>query len=211
MKTKAMIVDGHASVREMLGSLLIKDGTYDVVAEVATGFDAMRVFQRARPSLVVLELLLPEMDGLETIRQLHVASRDIRILVYSGSTNAELILEALRERPHGFVHKKDSLATVLEALRAVARGCSYFTPFATELLDEARGRDSARPALTGRERVVLQMVAEGMSNKQMAQRMCVSPKTVEYHRGRLMKRLGLHDIAAMTRYATRLGLVMAEA
>jgi DNA-binding NarL/FixJ family response regulator len=207
MKTKAMIVDGHASVRQMLSAQLQDRCGCEVVGEAATGFEALAVFRRCQPGLVVLELVLPEMDGTEVLRQLQSESRQLRLLVYSGTRDGELILEALRERPHGFVHKDDSLPTLLEAVHAVTRGCSYFTPFATNLIDSARGRISSRPSISGSERMILQMVAEGLSNKEMAQRMHVSSKTVEYHRSRLMAKLNLHDVATLTRYAVRIGLV----
>lgn len=211
MKTKAMIVDGHASVREMLSDLMTREAGYEMVGEAATGFEALKLFRAMRPTVVVLELLLPEMNGLELIRELYAEAHEARVLVYSGVPNGELLIDTLRERPHGFVHKRDSLAMLMEALRAVASGCSYFSPFATDALNGARGRKSSGPVLSTRERTVLQMLAEGMSNKQMAQRLSVSPKTVEYHRARLMHKLDLHDVAMLTRYAARVGLVAVDA
>lgn len=207
MKTRVVIVDRHVSIREMLGSLLSQDGSYELVGQAGTGFEALKVCARARPRLVILDLVLPELNGLEFLRRLWVESREVRVLIYSGVENRELILEALRERPHGFVHKRDALATLREALRTVAAGGTFLTPFATDLLDLARGAGPGRTALTGGERAVLQMVAEGMSNKEMADRMNRSPKTVEHHRAALMEKLGLHDVARLTRYAVQLGVV----
>ena len=99
----------------------------------------------------------------------------MRVLVYSGTDHQELILETLRERPHGSVHQRDPLAILREALRAVASGGSFLTPFATELLDTAHGSAAAGPRLTDRERTVLQMVAEGMRNKETAGRLGIVP------------------------------------
>lgn len=209
MKTNVVLVDDYCSVRQMLALVLEREGGYEVVGEARTGFEAMKVCAQVRPRLVILDLALPEMNGLEVLRWLRAESREVRVLVYSGVENRELILETLRERPHGFVHKRDALATLREALRTVTAGGSFLTPFATELLDFARGAGPGRTALTGRERAVLQMVAEGMSNKEMADRLGLAAKTVEHHRAALMEKLDLHDVARLTRYAMQLGVVPA--
>lgn len=207
MKTNVVLVDDYCSVRQMLALVLEREGGYAVVGEARTGYEAMKVCAQVRPRLVILDLALPEMNGLEVLRRLRAESREVRVLVYSGVENRELILETLRERPHGFVHKRDALATLREALRAVTAGGTFLTPFATDLLDLARGAGPGRAALTGRERAVLQMVAEGMSNKEMADRLGLAAKTVEHHRAALMEKLGLHDVARLTRYAVQLGVV----
>ena len=211
MTTNVVLVDDYCSVRQMLAMVLEREGGYALVGEARTGYEALRVCAQVRPRLVILDLVLPELNGLEVLRQLWAESREVRVLVYSGVENRELILETLRERPHGFVHKRDALATLREALRTVTAGGSFLTPFATELLDAARGTESTRPTLTERERAVLQMVAEGMSNKEMADRLSLSAKTVEHHRAALMVKLDLHDVARLTRYAVRHGMVPAEA
>ncbi len=211
MKINVVLVDDYCSVRQMLGLLLESEGGYAVVGQARTGYEALRICAQVRPRLVILDLALPELNGLEVLRRLWAGSREVRVLVYSGVENRELTLETLRERPHGFVHKRDALATLREALRTVSAGGSFLTPFATDLLDTARGVETARTVLTERERAVLQMVAEGMSNKAMADRLRLSAKTVEHHRATLMDKLGLHDVARLTRYAVQLGVVPAEA
>jgi DNA-binding NarL/FixJ family response regulator len=210
MNTNVVLVDDYCSVRQMLALVLEREGGYAVVGEARTGFEALKVCARVRPRLVILDLALPELNGLEVLRHLWMDSREVRVLVYSGVENRELILETLRERPHGFVHKRDELLTLREALRTVTAGGSFLTPFATELLDAARGTGPVRPVLTVRERAVLQMVAEGMSNKAMADRLGIAAKTVEHHRATLMEKLDLHDVARLTRYAVRLGMVPGE-
>ena len=211
MKTNVVLVDDHSSVRQMLALVLEREGGFAVVGEARTGFEALKVCARMKPRLVILDLALPELNGLEVLRRLRAESREVRVLVYTGAENRELILETLRERPHGFVHKRDALATLREALRTVTAGGSFLTPFATDLIDTARGVEPARTALTERERAVLQMLAEGMSNKQMAGRLGIAAKTVEHHRATLMEKLDLHDVARLTRYALRMGMVPAEA
>ncbi len=207
MKTNVVLVDDYSSVRQMLAMVLEREGSYAVVGEARTGFEALKVCARVKPRLVILDLALPELNGLEVLRRLWAKAREVRVLVYSGVESRELILETLRERPHGFVHKRDPLEILREALRTVTSGGSFLTPFATDLLDAARGEEPAGKPLTERERAVLQMLAEGMSNKEMAGRLAIAPKTVEHHRATLMEKLDLHDVAGLTRYAVRMGVV----
>ena len=210
MKTRVVVVDDHASIRQMLGIILAREGPYEMVGEAGTGFEALKVCRKLKPQLVVLDLILPELNGLEVLRAIRAEMRDVRCMVYSGTLNRSLIVEALQARPHGFVHKTDALGIFCEALRAVTGGCSYFTPFATKLMDDERHLHTAAAHLTDRERAVLQMIAEGMSNKEMAERFAIAPKTVEHHRAQVMQKLGMHDVATLTRYAVRMGLVAAE-
>ena len=208
MKTSVVLIDDHVSVRQMLAGVLARDGAYSVVGEAATGFEALKACRRFRARLVVLELVIPELNGVELIRALRREMSETRVLIYSRTENREIIVEALRARPHGFVHKTDALATFTEALGAVTRGCSYFTPFATRLFDSVGAE--AWPPLSGRERAVLQMIAEGLSSKEMAYRLEIAPKTVEHHRSHLMEKLDVHHVAGLTRYAMKLGLVATE-
>lgn len=208
MKTSVVIVDDHVSVRQMLAVVLSREGVYDVVAEAGTGVEALKICRHVKPRMVILDLLLPELSGIEVLRALRAESRETRVLIYTASHHDELILRVLQERPHGFVHKEDTLATLREALRVVANGCSYLTPFATDLLDCNIGHEKhGIETLTARERAVLQMVAEGLSSKEVAARLALSTKTVEYHRGQLMQKLRVHEVAGLTRCAVRHGLV----
>ena len=211
MMTNVVLVEDHRSVRQMLALVLEREGGYAVVGEAGTGYEALKVCAQERPRLVILDLALPELNGLEVLRRLRAEARETRVLIYSGVENREVLLDALRERPHGFVHKRDELSVLREALRAVAGGASFLTPFATELVDAARGDSQARSVLSERERAVLQMVAEGMSSKAMGDRLGVASKTVDHYRSALMVKLDLHDIARLTRYAMRHGMVPGEA
>jgi len=210
MKNRVVVVDDHASIRQMLGIVMAREGPYEMVGEAGTGFEALKVCRKLKPQLVILDLILPELNGLEVLRALRADMRDVRCLVYSGTQDRRLIVEAMQARPHGFVHKSDPWKIFREALRAVTDGCSYFTPFATKLMDDERHLHTAAAHLTDRERAILQMIAEGMSNKEMAERISIAPKTVEHHRAQVMQKLGMHDVATLTRYAVRMGLVPVE-
>ena len=209
-RTRVLVVDDQVSVREMLAMVLDREGRFAVVAEAASGIEGQRLFRRHKPGLVISALALPEMNGPELIRAVREEDAAARLLVYSGSRNESLIFAGLEAGPHGFVHKTEPLHTLRLAFRAVAEGYSFFGPFATRIVDENRALAQEPNILTPKQRVVLQMVAEGLSTKQVAGRLSLSPKTVEHYRTQLMQKLGLRDVASLTRYAVRCGLVTAE-
>ena len=209
-KVRVLVVDDQVSVREMVAMVLDRDGSFAVVAEAASGIDGLRLFRKHEPVLVIAALALPEMNGPEMIRAMREENSDARFLVYSGSRSRPLVLAGLEAGPHGFVHKTEPLSTLCQAFVAVTNGAVFFGPFATKVLDETRAVSKPHAGLTAKQRVVLQMVAEGMSTKQVAGRLSLSPKTVEHYRKQLMQKLGLRDVASLTRYAVRCGLVGAE-
>ena len=202
---RVMIADNQLSVRQMLGTMLRRQPGIAIVAETSGGLQAIEVFLRIRPDLLIMDLVLPELGGIEVLRRLRNVWPKLRVLIYSGDALQSTFLAALRSRPQGFVQKSDSLETVEEALRIVMGGGSYLTPFITNLLDvslpdELRG-------LTAREREVVQMVAEGRSSKEIAGLLGVASRTVEHHRVHVRHKLGLRDVASLTRFAIRAGLI----
>lgn len=207
MKTSVVIADEHVSVRQMLAGVLKAEGRYEVVGHAGTGLETLRVCRRLKPRLVILDLLLPEMSGVEVLREIRAEARETRLLVFSRSNNREMILAALQARPHGFVRKSDSLETLHEALRAVAAGGSYLTAFATALLDSHPRGGERDAVLTPREVAVLQMIGEGRGTKEMATLLALSEKTVDHYRTNLMRKLDVHCIARLTQVAIRRGLV----
>jgi len=208
MKTRIVLVDDHASVRDMLVCILKREPGYEVVGEAGTGLAALRVCEQTQPDLVILDLILPELSGLEIIRRMTAAMPAVRLLVYSGAMHQAQIIDALKSHPHGYVAKSDSLQTLRDAIAVVTAGGRYFSQCAACFLSVA-GEPQCPDAtgLTCREREILQLVAEGGSNKEIAQRLGVSCKTVENHRARLMGKLQIHDVATLTRYAVCQGIV----
>ena len=207
MNKRIVIVDDHESVRAMLACFLKRESQHEVVGEAGTGLKALLVCGKLRPDLVILDLMLPELSGAEVIRRMQAADPAIRVLVYSGTLDQALIIEALRCRPAGYVDKADSLETLREAISVVASGGSYFSTGASAFLKESRMEQGFQSDLTDREREVLQLVAEGRSNKEISSRLGVAGKTVENHRLRLMNKIDVHNIAGLTRYAVRHGIV----
>ena len=208
MKKRLMIVDDHVALRQLLGLLLTRDGGYEVTAEAGTGLEALKICAERKAQLLILDLALPELCGLEVLRRVREDYPAMRVLLYSGTSNQIQIVQALKLRPHGFVGKMESLETLQEALRAVANGSCYFTRFASALFSDVMADESL--VLTRREEEVLQFVAQGWSSKEIAGRLGIAVKTVENHRAHLRDKLHLHDIAALTRFAIRRGLVSDE-
>jgi len=208
MKLPVVIVDDHASVREMVALVLAGEGHYEVVGHARTGPEALRVCRQRKPSLVIIEIELPELSGLEVLQTLRSELPEARWLVFSSMVRRDVVRRVLLAEPHGFVHKRDDLADFHEALRAVVRGRSYFTPYATQC--RSGGGDCPSASLTERERDVLRKVAEGLTTKEIAGLLKVADRTVEHHRSNLMAKLNIHDIARLTRFAVSVGLVPTE-
>ena len=208
MKMPVVIVDDHISVREMVSLVLAGEGHYKVVGHARTGPEALRVCRQHKPSLVIIEIELPELSGLEVLQTLRSELPEARWLVFSSAMRRDVVRRVLQAEPHGFVHKRDALADFYEALRAVVRGRSYFTPYATQC--RRSGGDCSSASLTERERDVLRKVAEGLTTKEIAAQLKVADRTVEHHRSNLMGKLNIHDIARLTRFAVSAGLVPVE-
>jgi two-component system, NarL family, response regulator LiaR len=204
-----LIADDHTSIRQMLAYMIPREGPYEVIGQVSTGLAAIEKVLELKPRLVVLDLLLPELNGIEVVRRLRNVARDTRLLIYTGTTSNELVAEALHAKPHGFVHKEDTLQDFRDALRAVMSGISFVTKHANEMSEKGEGALAAN-LLTERERDVLRLVAEGLSSKEIADRTGIAVKTVEAHRGNISQKLGLHDVVALTRFAIRHGLASLE-
>ena len=207
IKKRIVIADDHASIRQMLAIVFRREGEYEIVGEAGNGLEALEICRDLRPDVLILDVLLPELCGMEVIKRLREEKLPVRVLFYSGLIDRQRLARALKCRPHGMVQKEDTLTVLRDAVRLVANGGCYFTPFAMELLTEIQEEVDEELHLTHREMEVLQMIAESYSSKQIATRLGVAPKTVENHRQRLMEKLHLHDIAALTRYAIQHGFV----
>ena len=202
-----VLVDDHDSLRGMLRLILNLEGGYEVVGEAGGGLEALKVCRAVRPQIVILDLMLPELNGTHLIRLLRQEPWEARVVVYTGSADEALMREALAESPHGFVRKEDSLPELRAGLKAVATGARHLSPWAARLMPSKA--DDALKKLTPLERAVLQMLAEGLHTKEVAEALGSSVKTAEHHRQHVRDKLGLHDVAALTRYAIRHGMLAA--
>ena len=207
-RVRLVMIDDQTSVREMLAWVLHQDPRFEVVGEACTGWEALKVCRESRPDMAILDLALPELNGVEVLRRLKEHQQKIRFLVYSGVSHSGLATDALRLKPNGYVHKRDPFEILREGIRAVADGRSYYSVFAAELLQAGATVPGEPPLPLGaREREVLQLIAEGWRTKEIASRLGISVKTTENHRARLMLKLGRNGVAALTRYAVQMGMV----
>jgi DNA-binding NarL/FixJ family response regulator len=210
MKKRIVIADDHVSIRDMLVWILRREENYEVIGAAGSGIDALRVCCACQPDLLILDLVLPCISGTEVLRRMHKALPETRVLIYSGTCSLALMNEALMERPDGYVEKLEGLTILRQAIAAVAGGGSYFSAVAHHVMGEARAQRAADGSLSPREREVLQMIAEGRSSKEISGLLQLALKTVENHRANLMAKLKMHDVATLTRYAARRGMVALE-
>jgi DNA-binding NarL/FixJ family response regulator len=210
---RVLVADDHAIVRTGIRHVLESEPGFAVVAEAATGAEALELAGSLHPDVAVLDISMPGESGLRVAAELRQRSPDTRVLILSMHDNTEYVLESLRAGAHGYL-LKDSAATELRgAIRAVRRGESYFSPaVAGKLSAVVRGDAAASAAgalaqLTARERQVLVGVAQGHTNREIAQQLGISHRTVESHRESLMKKLGVRTVAGLTRLALEAGLV----
>jgi DNA-binding NarL/FixJ family response regulator len=207
MKKKIVIVDDHEAVGELMGRYLtLLD--YAVVGQAKTGFEALRLIKRTAPELAIIDIFLPELCGQEVIARLRRELPEVRIVVFTAAWDASTLTSALRSEPNGMVHKAEPLEVLILALRTVAAGGRFFSPKISQLICSPQsGGDAPNPPLSDREMEVLQSVAEGKSNKEIATLLGVSAKTVANHRMRLMQKLGVHNAASLTLVAVQMGIV----
>ena len=214
MAVRVLLAEDHALMRAGLRSLLKELGGVEVVGEAGEGHEALRLVAELRPDVVLLDISMPGLGGLEVAARVVREHPDTKVLVLSMHRNEEYVLEALRAGAAGYL-LKDADAVQLElALRAVARGDRYLDPAVSATVINAlkEGAPSAGGPygrLTPRQREILQLIAEGNSTKDIARKLDLSIKTVETHRAKLMRRLGVHHVAGLVRYAIRVGLVSA--
>ena len=219
---RILLCDDHAIVRAGLRVLLEGEPDVAVVGEASDGHEAVEKAQQLLPDIVLLDLSMPGGNGSEAITRLRTAVPRTRVLVLSMHGAPEFVRPALRAGASGYIVKGSGLSDLLSALRTVSAGGRFLGPEAEKVMaldslhpDAGRDRDKDRDRdellrLTPREREVLQLVAEGRTNRQIAERLKLSPKTVDTHRSSMMRKLDLHDAQAVTRFAVRRGLILPE-
>jgi DNA-binding NarL/FixJ family response regulator len=203
---RVLLADDHTMVRAGFRSLIEGMQGFEVVAEAADGREALELAERLRPDVVLSDIAMPELGGLELTSRLAEAVPEARVLILSMHRDPGYVRQAVRSGARGYLLKSSGPEELEQALLAVARGEAYFTPSAAAPLADAL-RDGDRPAeLTRRQVEVLRLVASGRSNKQVALALGLSIKTVETHRAQLMERLGVREVAGLVRYAIEHGL-----
>jgi DNA-binding NarL/FixJ family response regulator len=212
---RILLVDDHDLFRAALHLLLQGFEGMEVVAEAGDGREALRVLKEQRADVVLMDLMMPGLNGLDATSRITREFPTVRVLILSMKDAEEFVVPALRAGASGYLLKTAKPAELERALRAVACGETYLMPAVSGyLIEECRGRSGKEPnrteKLTPRQREVLQLVAEGNSTKEIAQLLGVTVKTTETYRSQLMQALDIHDIAGLTRYAIRIGIVSSE-
>jgi DNA-binding NarL/FixJ family response regulator len=210
MALRILVVDDHAVVRRGVRALLESQDGWDVCGEATTGRDAVEQNRRLRPDVIVMDLSLPELNGLDATRQILKDTPDTEVLVLTMHHSEELARDVLQAGARGYVLKSDADQNLIAAVDSLRLHKPFLTSTVTEFMldDYLRrgdgGPDTVMPAtVTGREREIIQLVAEGHSNKEVASTLGVSVKTVESHRANIMRKLHLRSASDLVRYAIR--------
>jgi two-component system response regulator NreC len=208
-KIRILLADDHTVVRQGFRFILSAQPDMEVVAEAANGRDAVGECSRLKPDVAVMDVSMPELNGIEATRRLQEVSPHTRVLALSMHKDAVYVREILRAGASGYLLKESIDSDLLAAVRAVASGQGYLSPAVSEsvLSDYRKHVTDPIDLLTSREREVLQMIAEGRTNKEIANTLNLSVYTVEAHRGRIMEKLNLHSTGELVRFAVRKGLI----
>ena len=211
---KIVLAEDHTILREGLKALLSSDPKFDIIGEAADGREAVRCVEKLGPDLILMDLSMPRMSGMEAIREIKNRYPQTRIIALTVHKTDEYLHTTLQAGADGYVLKDATHAELVLAIKNVIKGKSYLSPGVSEKVIEGylEGKESVMPdspweTLSPREREVLKLIAEGYKNKEIAGDLCISLKTVEKHRANLMKKLDLHNAAALTVYAMQKGLV----
>ena len=209
---RILLVEDHALVRAGMKALLQKIEGTEVVADMGDGLEAVKYVQTDPPDLVLMDIAMPGLNGLDATARIVKESPTTRVILLSMHANEEYLQQALQVGASGYLLKGAELAELELAIRTVAKGERYLTPAVAKYAIEAYREKTEGPVgplakLSMRQREILQLVAEGQTTKDIAQRLSLSVKTVETHRSQLMERLEIHDVPGLVRFAIRVGLI----
>ncbi|HEY3249047.1 MAG TPA: response regulator transcription factor [bacterium] len=213
---RILIAEDHAIVREGIRMILLTQADFEVIGEAQDGADAVRLVRELHPDVVVMDISMPVMNGVEATRAIREAFPDIHVLILTMHEEESFVFQLLQLGASGYVLKRAAATDLVDAVRAASRGEAFLYPavarsLVADYLENMRtGRRSLRQdGLTDREREVLVLIAEGLTNAQIAEKLYISVKTVQTHRTHIMEKLDLHDRGHLVRYAVRKGLIQA--
>ena len=209
MAIRILLAEDHILVRDGIRAVLEREG-FEVVAEAADGLEAVRQVQRLAPNVAVLDLAMPQMNGITAAGEIARLAPRTRIILLTIYTDRQYVIGALRGGVHGFVIKSQAAVDLVDAIRLVNQGSTYLSPGISQTVVDActAGLGVPQDPLSLRERQVLQLIAEGRSTKEAASILGISVKTAESHRTRIMGKLDVHETASLVRYAIREGMVL---
>ena len=213
MSTTIVLADDHGLVRQALRALLSADPSFTVIGEAADGLEAIAVVERTHPSVLIVDLMMPGLGGVEVIRRVAHSCPQTKTIVLSMFADEPHVLEASHNGASGYALKESDSAELIHAIHEVVAGRRYLSPSLAQQAIEVylqhtpTVRDDLYETLTPREREILHLAAEGLSNKEIAARLVISPRTVEVHRSHLMRKAGFSNQADLVRYAVRRGIL----
>lgn len=212
---RVALADDHHLVRQGIRALLEKDAEIEVIGEAENGQEAVQLVEKLKPDVLVMDVAMPRLNGLEAASRVLSSTEKTKVVMLSMYSDETLVRQAVRNGVSGYLLKRSVSEELLLAIRAAVRGETYLSPgvskaVLTDLLEKEAGEFGLHELLTPREREVLQLIAEGNTNSEMAVKMSISEKTVEKHRASLMSKLEVHDAAALVRLAIKHGLVFID-
>jgi len=216
MSIRILIADDHQMLREGLRAILEREDDVEVIAEASDGRTAVEMARRLSPDLVVMDITMPDLNGVEATRQIRAENPGVKVIGLSRHTDRGYVLRMLEAGASGYVLKSGAYDELRRAVKAVSGGEHYLSPRITGLVVNANLGKASEPqgarwvALGPREREIVQLLAEGWKSGEIARRLHISTRTVETHRANIMRKLGVHSIAELTKYAIREGLTSLE-
>ena len=216
MKQRILIADDHRIVREGLRALIEKEDDLEIAGMAANGRQAMQMARKLRPNVVLMDIAMPDLNGVDATSQIVHELPGVKVIALSMHSEKQLIDGMLRAGAAGYLLKESAFEELIKAIRIVCAGKKYLSPDVTDIvlrdyLSPSKDNDDPqKPGLTLREREVLQLIVEGGTTKEVANRLNISIKTVESHRSSIMEKLGLHTVAELTKYAVRHGITALE-
>ena len=213
MTVTVLLADDHPIVRQGLRHLFEAESNIRAVGEASNGLEAVQLVEKFKPDVLIVDIVMPELNGLEVLKQVRERSPQTRCIVLSMQSADVYVVEALKAGALGYVLKETGPSELINAVHQVIQGQRYLSPRISErlidMLIESSPKSTADPyqTLTNREREILQMAAEGLSSAEIARRLSISPRTAELHRGRMMNKLGLKNQTDLIRYAFKRGIL----
>lgn len=211
-----LIIDDHPLFREGLKAIVERETRFKVIGEAGNGHEGFRMAKRLKPDIVVMDISLPDQSGIQLTREIRSLLSDTRIIIVSMHSKIDYITEAFQAGATGYVAKESASERLVQGLEAVVNGDYFLDTSVSHAvvenllkipMKEARIADESYGTLTPREQEVMRLLAEGLSSKDVAEKLFISPKTVENHRANIMKKLGLHSTIELIRYSAKLGLI----
>ncbi len=209
-----MVADDHNLVRQGIVALLNVESDMQVIGEASDGIEAVRLAKKFNPDIVIMDLSMPNLNGLEATHQIKRDASDVKVLILTQHENEEYVMQIIKAGASGYVLKTSVSDDLIKAIKEIQKGEKFFSPSISRMiLDDYIKRtqglqtENKAPELTHREKEVLQLIAEGRTNQEVARKLFISVRTVEFHRANIMHKLQLNDLASLIKYAIQKGIV----